>query len=123
MIDELRTLYRARPFTKAVPFSQTLGADPVPLWSPVNSYFEVGHIAIIGDTPAIDLSFCDSTVGQPFYFIMPSTTQYLSYDLSPGYRSQLASQARLLVFDESNSGIEIKGVILGWEVTNQGYYR
>lgn len=123
LLDELRTLYRARPFTKAVPFNQTMTADPLPIWTPVNSYFEVGKIIIRSSIAGVDLSICDTVVAQPFGFAMPPTTIYQEIDYDPGYRSLLAQQAKVLLFDASASGTTVKGVILGWEVTPEGFYR
>lgn len=125
IIEQMRTLYRARPFTKSIPFNQTLnGADPVAIWSPNNGHFEVAHIYIRCDTVGIDLSICDSTTAQPFAFSMPPTTEYEHIDTSPGYRSLLAQNAQLLIFDPAATGTPvIKGFILGWEVTKEGYYR
>lgn len=121
--NQLRTLYRARPFTKAVPFNNILGADPIPLWLPQNAYFEVAKIFVRASIAAVDLVFADTQAQQPIAFIMPPTGSYQGYDIDPGYRSLLYNNAQLLVWDPSNSGVQIKGVIYGWEVTPDGYYR
>lgn len=121
--NQLRTLYRARPFTKAVPFNNILGADPIPLWQPQNSYFEVSKIFLRGDIAGVDLVFADTQQQQPIAFMFTQTGVYVPYDIDPGYRSLLYNNAQLIVWDPSNSGVQIKGVIYGWEVTPEGYYR
>lgn len=124
LIEQMRTLYRARPFTKSVPFQIQLTADEVvEIWSPKNSFFEVGKIIIRATVAGADLSFLDTSIGSPFAFAMPPTTIYQEIDLSPGYRSLSASQARLLVQDANSTGALIKGAVLGWEVNPNGDYR
>lgn len=126
LLDQLNTLYRARPFTKAVPFNSILTTDGLPtlLWAPVNAYFEVAKVFIWCDTALTDLALLDSNVGQPFLFMMPPQDDYREYPLDPGYRSLLFNNAQLLIWDQgANTGAQVKGVILGWEVTKEGYYR
>lgn len=121
--DQLRTLYRARPFTKAVPFNQILGPNPVSLWKPVNAYFEVAIVTIRSNLPLVDLVLLDTSTGQPFLFVMPPVDRYQHIDLSPGYRSLMYSGAELFIWDPANTGAQVKGVVYGWEVTPDGYYR
>ncbi len=121
--DQLRTLYRARPFTKAVPFNQILGADPVSLWKPINAYFEIAIVTIRSSIANVDLILLDTSTGQPFLFMMPPTSEYQHIDMSPGYRSLMYSGAELLIWDPANTGAQVKGVVYGWEVTPDGYYR
>lgn len=123
VMDELRTLYRARPFTKVIPFNQLLGADPVLLWSPTNAYFEVAKVIVRADMAGIDLAFLDNNVAQPILFAMPPTTEYQEFDLDPGYRSLSYNNTGLYVLDPSGAGVTVKGTIYGWEVNPGGYYR
>jgi hypothetical protein len=127
LIDQLRTIYRSRPFTKAIPFSKAfpgLSADEiVDIWIPQNSYFEVALITIRASIAGVDLALCDTTKDNPFLFVMPPTTIYQEIDLLPGYRSLSYNGARLVANDPTVSGTTIKGVVYGWEVTPGGYYR
>jgi len=121
-----RQLYRARPFTKAIPFNKTLTGTPdefVTLWVPVNAYFEVVHINIRATVASVDLSICDTNPAAPFAFVMPSTTEYSAIDLTPGYRSQNFSNVAVIISNPGNVACQIKGVIYGYEVTREGSYR
>jgi hypothetical protein len=123
LLQQLRTLYRARPFTKAVPFSVTIADALTELWSPTNAYFELSAMIVRSDTAGLDLALVDTTEAQPFLFFMPPTTIYQTFDISPGYRSLLYSQARVQLWDPTVSGAVVKGVLYGWEVTQEGWYR
>jgi hypothetical protein len=127
LVAQLRTLYRSRPFTKAVPFQKTFpglsGDEIVELWVPQNSYFEVGVITIRADLAGVDLLLCDTVAANPFLFAMPPTGIYQTIDLAPGYRSLSYNGARLVANDPAANGVTIKGVVYGWEVTSDGYYR
>lgn len=127
IVKQLQTAYRARPFTKAVPFNKTFvgGADEVVnLWVPVNAYFEAAIILIRASIAGVDLALCDSTKENPFMFVMAPTTIYQTVDIQPGYRSLSYNGARLVANDPAaNAGLTIKGVIYGWEITQEGYYR
>ena len=122
----IRQLYRARPFTKAVPFNKTLPVATaetfIELWSPQNSYFELVILAIKANVAA-DLNVCDTNPQNPFIFIQPATTEYTLYSIPPGYRSQNFINAKVIL---TNPGLvvgTIKGVIYGYEVTQEGNYR
>lgn len=121
----VRQLYRARPFTKAVPFNKTLAGTErfVTLWTPVNAYFEVVHIVIRSSVAGVDLSFCDTNPDAPFAFVMPDTASYTEQDLTPGYRSQNFSNVAVILVNPANTPCQIKGVIYGYEVTREGNYR
>ena len=122
----VRQRYRARPFTKAVPFNKTLpvGAvtDFVELWVPQNSYFELVWMYIKASAAA-DLNVCDTNIDAPFLFIQPSTTAYTPYDLSPGYRSLNFASSKVILTNPGLIAGTIKGVIYGYEVTREGNYR
>jgi hypothetical protein len=125
--DQLRLLYRSRPFTKSVPFNVLLPTDPTivaPLWLPENAYFEVSIIVARSDTAGVDINFCDTTQHNPFLFAMLPTTTYQVIDISPGYRSLQYMSAKLGVTNPAGTAaVNIKGIILGWEVNPDGYYR
>jgi hypothetical protein len=124
VMDQMNTLYRARPFTKAVPFNNILpGVNPLALWAPQNAYFEVGVVLMRAGTVGVDIVLADSRAEQPFMFIMPPTDRYERVDISPGYRSLMFQNASVVAWDPSGSNVQIKGVIYGWEVTPEGYYR
>jgi hypothetical protein len=122
----MRQLYRARPFTKAIPFNKTLPVasvdDFIELWLPNNAYFELVFLSIKASAAA-DLNFCDTNQQNPFLFVQPSTTEYTLVGIPPGYRSQSPINAKVIV---TNPGLvvgTIKGVIYGYEVTPEGSYR
>ena len=85
LIAQLRTLYRGRPYTKAVPFQKLLpstNADEVTaLWTPQNAHFEAALLVIRADTAGVDLNFCDTTAQAPFLFAMAPTTTYQVIDI------------------------------------------
>lgn len=118
-------LYRARPYTKSVPFRVTAAtADVLPLWTPQNAYFEFNRMMILSDTASIDLNIVDTNVFQVLGMVVPDTAFYTLVDFGPaGYRSTLASNAVLGLVDPTASGAIFKGVVLGWEVTPDGNYR
>lgn len=127
MSAKLDTLYRARPYTKAIPFNRVLpGADDfIELWVPSNAMFELVTGVIRCDTAGIDISLCDSSKDNPFYFVMPPTTEYSPILLGPsGYRSlPNYGGAKLLLTNPTGTSGTVKGVLFGYEVTLDGYYR
>lgn len=126
LMHELRTLYRGRPFTKAVPFQVNLNTNPeigVDLWVPKNSYFQCALVSIRATVAGQDLALCDTTPQQPFLFVMPPTTAYALFTLDPGYRSVAYSGAKVIIHDPLASGNPVKGVLFGWEVNPDGNYR
>lgn len=127
LMRELRTLYRARPFTKAIPFSLALPVanteEVRDLWVPQNAYFEIGLVTIRCSVAGVDLSLCDTNWQNPFLFVMAPTTEYQTISLIPGYRSLLSSGAKVVVNNPALTVATIKGVLFGWEVTQDGYYR
>jgi hypothetical protein len=122
----IRQLYRARPFTKAIPFNKTLPVATVDtfieLWNPTNAYFEVVILAIKASVAA-DLNICDTNPQNPFIFIQPSTTEYTLYSIPPGYRSQSPINAKVILTNPGLVAGTIKGVLYGYEVTQEGNYR
>lgn len=122
----IRQLYRARPFTKAIPFNKTLPVatvdEMIELWVPQNSYFELVILAIKANI-AVDLNVCDTNPQNPFIFIQPSTTEYTLYSIPPGYRSQNFINAKVVLTNPGLLAGTIKGVIYGYEVTQEGNYR
>jgi hypothetical protein len=127
LIAQLRTLYRSRPFTKAIPFQVTLpvtSADTVAdLWVPNAAYFEAAILVARCNVAGIDINFCDTNAQNPFLFVMLSTTTYQVIDIQPGYRSLQSNGAKLVVTNLLLILGVIKGVWMGWEVTQEGYYR
>ena len=127
LLAQLATLYRARPFTKSIPFNVTfpgVGAvETAELWVPKNAYFELAAVVIRADAAGVDLTLVDTSPGASVLFVMPPTAEYQTINLNPGYRSLLYNGARLLAVDENASGVTIKGNLFGWEVTPDGYYR
>jgi hypothetical protein len=118
-------LYRARPYTKSIPFNVAVTtADPFPLWTPENHYFEFNRMYILSDTAAIDMLLVDTTITSVFGMVVPDTAFYTLVDFgSSGYRSLLASNSALSIVDPLATGATVKGFILGWEVTRDGDYR
>jgi len=125
ILAQLRTMYRARPFTKAIPFQKALPTDDsvTPLWVPNGAYFEAALLIARCDVAGIDLNFVDTNGSNPFLFAMLPTTSYQAFDLTPGYRSQQYSNALLGVTNPAHTAGNIKGVWYGWEVNPDGYYR
>lgn len=123
LLRQLRTMFRARPFSKAVPFQKAI-SDTVTgdLWTPINAYFEVGAVLIRADTAGIDVLIADTDVSNPFMFLMPPTTIYQLVSLLPnGYRSIAYSGAKMVA--NASAAVTIKGIVYGWEVNNNGVYR
>lgn len=128
LMVSMATLFRGRPFTKSVPFQVVLPAAGAadqftPIWVPQNSFFELAILIIRSDVAGVDLAVCDSNAANPFLFVMPPTTIYQRIDINPGYRSLSYSNASMGLNDPTLSGATMKGVALGWEVDNNGYYR
>ena len=122
----LRQLYRARPFSKAVPFNRALPVasadDFIELWVPQNSYFEF-VLMYIKASVAADLNICDTNPNNPFAFVQPSTTEYTLVNLTPGYRSQNFASVKVILTNPGLVAGTIKGAIYGYEVTREGSYR
>lgn len=122
---QLVGLYRARPYTKAIPFNVTVNsAGMFPLWTPQNSFFELNRMYIKSTIANIDFAIVDTNITDICAMVIPSTALYTLVDLGPaGYRSILSSNSVLGIVDPTNAGATVKGVIYGWEVTKEGNYR
>lgn len=127
ILGQLGTLYRSRPYTKVVPFNVTFpGVDPVEsaeIWKPSNAYFELAIVVIRASFAGVDLMFAEENNGNPILPVMPPTAEYQVIDINPGYRSLKYSNARLVLIDETTSGVQVKGSVFGYEVDPRGYYR
>lgn len=124
-IRQTAGLYRARPYTKAIPFRVTVNTAGVfPLWTPQNAYFEFNRMYILGSVANIDYLLVDTNATSVMGMVVPSTSAYTLVDYGGvGYRSLLASNSIMGIVDPLASGATVKGVILGWEVTPEGNYR
>lgn len=118
-------LYKARPYTKSVPFQVLVNtANPFPLWTPDNHYFEFNRMYILSDIAAIDFALVDTVATAVFGMVVPNTAAYTLVDFGPaGYRSLLSSNSQLSIVDPLATGATVKGFILGWEVSRSGDYR
>jgi hypothetical protein len=125
--DLLNKLFRGRPYTKAIPFLETftgVAGETFVLWTPVNAYFETAMIYVRSSAADIELAYADSTQDNPFGFQIAPTTRYDQYDfgLAP-YRSLSPTNTRMLITDINGVATVVRGVIYGWEVTPEGWYR
>lgn len=125
IVAELRRLYKAHPFTKAIPFNIALPVAGIfaDLWTPVSATFELGAILCRCNVAAIDLDICDSTIENVIYRVIPPDTSYRFDLIMPGVRS-LNLQGKVGVSNPAGTPATIfKGVLYGWEVTREGNYR
>jgi hypothetical protein len=125
VIAQLRTLYRGRPFTRAIPFNKALPAvgSVADLWLPTGAMFELVRYVIQSSVGGVDLALCDTRLESPFSFVIPDVASYTPVDLSPGYRGNPISGGKVVLSNPSGAVGTVKGVLYGYEVTQEGFYR
>jgi len=120
------TLFRGRPYSIAVPFLKTftgVAGEAFTLWTPDNAYFELANV-YARSTVAVELMFADGNAAAPIGFMVAPTATYERIDLGMApYRSVSHTQAQLLLVDLNGVACVVRGVVYGWEVTRDGYYR
>jgi hypothetical protein len=124
LMQALSRLYRSRPFTKSIPFAKTLvdASDQFVLWTPIAATFELAYL-IVKSANAYDGQLCDTTPDNAFLLFDCDNTGFKTYDILPGYRSNQTNSSKLLLTNPNGITGVIKGTLLGWEVTRDGYYR
>ena len=123
----VQRLFQGRPYTKVVPFAVTftgVAGEFTEIWLPTNAYFEIAHIRIKVDTTAAELTFSDTDPSAVVNLVIAQTTGYeeVTFGIST-YRSNISSNPKLLLMDFTGVANVAKGVVFGWEVTRDGYYR
>jgi len=125
VLNAIARLYRGKPYTRSVPFQQTLPAADgfVTLWLPNNKAFELQVMFIRASVAGADLSLCDSDPNVPFAFVVPDTGTYTPVNLgTAGYRSIRSANSALLLTNPGGAVGTVKGYILGFEVNPDGSY-
>lgn len=118
--------YLGRPYTKAIPFAQVYAgvANTLrPIWSPVGAYFELG-LLLAKSTAAGEYAICDTNKDNIIGYIQFDGVNFSRLDLGlTGLRSNRVNNAILALLDPVGVAATIHGVVYGWEVTQEGYYR
>jgi len=120
------TTFQGRPYTKAVPFAKTFTAvagQTQQIWQPKGAYFELA-LLLAKSTAAGEYAICDTDPSNIIGYIQFDGTNYSRLDLGmAGIRSNRLNNATLILLSPLAIAATIKGVVYGWEVTQEGNYR
>ena len=123
----MTTSFQGRPYTKAIPFAKVFAGvadETQEIWRPIGAMFELG-LLLAKSTAAGEYAVCDSKAGNVIGYIQFDGVNFSRLDLGmAGIRSNVISNASLLLLSPVAIAATVHGVSYGWEVTTpEGNYR
>jgi len=122
----MRRLYTGRPYSQRIPFAKTLtgtAGQQIPLWVPTNAFWELDILWLKSDG-AVEVVLADTTPDNIIGWVACDGVNWSRFTFNNAtVRSQGYSNTQLLLVDTVGVSCNIKGVVYGWELTPDGYYR
>ena len=113
-------------YSRVVPFELTFSGvqgESFTIWTVESGAFELAALSIRG-TVAMDLNICDTSQAIPVAFVAIELGRYVSPWLGTGrVRSGSYTGSRLILLDPVGVAGRVKGIVYGYELTREGYYR
>jgi len=114
-------------YSRIIPFELTFSGaqgEAYSVWVVESGAFELSALSVRCDVP-MDLNVCDTSPGIPIGFLQLLPGSYLPLNLGTGrVRSASYTNSRLILMDPvGGATVRVKGIVYGYELTREGYYR